>query len=94
MFQIFRANVSKKTIERWTLWVLAVGILAAVSLNVAKAIVRDYKDLQQEVHRPTRGSFNVVAHPSKASILFAALGQPWMGAAPVYPLAKIGLKTL
>ncbi len=45
--------MSKEKIERWTLWVLSVGILLAVSLNVAKSIVRDYKDLQKELRRPT-----------------------------------------
>jgi hypothetical protein len=44
--------MSKEKIERWTLWVLAVGILVAVSFNVAKSIVRDYHELQQEIHRP------------------------------------------
>jgi len=44
--------MSKERIERWTLWVLAVGILAAVTFNVAKSIVRDYKDLQMEFYRP------------------------------------------
>jgi hypothetical protein len=46
-------TLTKKKIERWTLWVLAVGLLAAVTLNVAKTVVRDYHDLQQEIHRPT-----------------------------------------
>jgi hypothetical protein len=44
--------MTKGKIERWTLWVLAVGVLIAVTLNVAKWVVRDYKDLEQEIHRP------------------------------------------
>jgi hypothetical protein len=44
--------MTKAKIERWTLWVLAVGILATVSFNVAKSIVREYNDLQYEIHRP------------------------------------------
>jgi hypothetical protein len=45
-------EMTKGKVERWTLWVLAVGVLIAVTLNVAKWVVRDYKDLEQEIHRP------------------------------------------
>ena len=44
--------MTKKKIERWTLWVLAIGLLAGVSLNVAKSVVREYRELQQEIHQP------------------------------------------
>jgi len=44
--------MTKEKIEHWTLWVLAAGVLIAVSLNVAKWVVRDYRDLQQEISRP------------------------------------------
>jgi len=43
--------MSKDKLERWTLWVLALGLLITVSLNVAKSIVRDCKDLREEMHR-------------------------------------------
>jgi len=52
------AVMSKAKIERWTLWVLAVGILATVTFNVAKSIVREYNDLQQEIHRPATRQTN------------------------------------
>jgi len=45
-------TLTKKKIERWTLWVLAIGLLASVSLNVAKSVVRDYHELWQEIHQP------------------------------------------
>jgi hypothetical protein len=51
-------TITKEKIERWTLWVLAVGLLAAVTLNVAKTVVRDYHDLQQEIHRPATTQTN------------------------------------
>jgi hypothetical protein len=41
----------KAKIERWTLQILAIGVLIAVSLNVAKFAVRDYRELQREIHR-------------------------------------------
>jgi hypothetical protein len=52
-FQFFLANISKDRVEHWTLWILTIGVFVAVSLNVAKWIVRDYRDLQREIHRPT-----------------------------------------
>jgi hypothetical protein len=52
-FQGKRArSMTKAKIERWTLWVLAVGILATATFNVAKSIVKEYNDLQHEIHRP------------------------------------------
>jgi hypothetical protein len=45
---------NKAKIERWTLLVLAIGVLVAVSLNVAKFAVRDYRELQREIHQPAR----------------------------------------
>jgi hypothetical protein len=44
--------MTKEKIERWTLWVLAVGILSTVTFNVAKSMVHDYNELQREIHRP------------------------------------------
>jgi hypothetical protein len=52
-FQFFAASMSRDRIDHWTLWVLAAGVLIAVVLHVAKWIVRDFKELQQEIHRPT-----------------------------------------
>jgi hypothetical protein len=44
--------LTKERIERCTVWVLAVGLLITVTLSVAKTIVRDYKELRQEIRRP------------------------------------------
>jgi hypothetical protein len=44
--------MKKEKIERCTLWVLAVGMLLAVSFKVAESVVRDYHDLQRELHQP------------------------------------------
>jgi hypothetical protein len=41
----------RQMVDNWTLLVLAIGILAAVILNVAKSIVRDYNDLRGELRR-------------------------------------------
>jgi hypothetical protein len=46
-----RLNLSKSKIERMTLWVLALGVLVAVCLNVARFAVRDYRELQHEIHQ-------------------------------------------
>jgi hypothetical protein len=54
---------NKATIERWTLLVLAIGVLIAVSLNVAKFAVRDYRELQREIHRPV----NAQSYPETAN---------------------------
>lgn len=43
---------TKEKIEKWTLWILAFGLLISVTLNVAKLAVRDYMELRQEIHRP------------------------------------------
>jgi hypothetical protein len=51
MMTVLRWQMSKDKLERWTLWVLALGLLITVSLNVAKSIVRDCKDLREEMHR-------------------------------------------
>jgi hypothetical protein len=44
--------MKKEKIERFTLWVLAVGMLLAVSFRVAESVVHDYHDLQREIHQP------------------------------------------
>jgi hypothetical protein len=44
--------MKKEKIERYTLWVLAVGMLLAVSFKVAESVVHDYHDLQREIHQP------------------------------------------
>ncbi len=51
-FYSFAANMTRDRIDHWTLWVLAAGVLIAVVLHVAKWIVRDFKELQEEIHRP------------------------------------------
>ena len=48
-----RFYISKKTIERVTLWILALGLLIAVTLSVAKSAVQGYQELQDQIHRPT-----------------------------------------
>jgi hypothetical protein len=50
-FYSFAESMSRDRIDHWTLWVLAAGVLIAVVLHVAKWIVRDFKELQQEIHR-------------------------------------------
>jgi hypothetical protein len=48
-----RFCISKKEIDRVTLWILALGLLIAVSFSVAKSAVKDYQELQDQLHRPT-----------------------------------------
>jgi hypothetical protein len=47
--------MKREKIDRLTLWVLALGLLIAVTLSVAKSTVREYQDLQDQFHRPTTG---------------------------------------
>jgi hypothetical protein len=47
----FFSRISKSKIERATLWVLAMGLFVGVTLNVAKIAVRDYRELQHEIHQ-------------------------------------------
>ena len=47
-----RKMFTREAIERFTLWVFAVGLLITVMLTVAKSAVRDYKDLREEIRRP------------------------------------------
>jgi hypothetical protein len=56
-----RLNLSKAKIERVTLWILAVGVLVAVSLNVAKFAVRDYRELQHEIRQPAGAQTNTAS---------------------------------
>ena len=49
--------LSKGSIERATLWVLAIGVFVAVLLNIAKFAVRDYRELLREIdHHQVSGS--------------------------------------
>ncbi len=47
-----RFCIGKETIDRVTLWILAVGLLIAVTFSVAKSAVRDYQELRDQIHRP------------------------------------------
>ena len=50
--KLTRFYISKETIDRVTLWILALGLLIAVSFSVAKSAVRDYQELREQIHQP------------------------------------------
>jgi hypothetical protein len=60
-YQCLWKCVSKQNIERATLWILTVGVLVAVSLNVAKFAVRDYREFIREVNQPTATQTHTIA---------------------------------
>jgi hypothetical protein len=43
--------LTKEILEKLTRWVLALGLLIAVVMSVAKSTVRDYYDLRHEIHQ-------------------------------------------
>jgi hypothetical protein len=50
----FNFDLSKEVIDRVTLWILALGLLIAVTFSVAKSAVKDYQELQDQLHnRPS-----------------------------------------
>jgi hypothetical protein len=60
-YQCLWKCVDRQNIERATLWILTVGVLIAVSLNVAKFAVRDYRELIREVKQPAATQTNTIA---------------------------------
>ncbi len=48
---VFAKCFSKERIEKATMWVLAFGVLLAVSFTILKYAIRDYHEIRHELHQ-------------------------------------------